>query len=91
MRHDLMGRIYHTLLRHKKYLGTYYTSVASATLLLKLALDIKRWERNWADLKALREFRIADLACGTGTLLMAAQQAVTGQLRAARGGRRMRA
>jgi hypothetical protein len=37
LRHDLMGRIYHWLLHHAKYLGTYYTSVSSATLLLKLA------------------------------------------------------
>lgn len=26
LRHDLMGRIYHWLLHHAKYLGTYYTS-----------------------------------------------------------------
>ena len=39
--HDLMGRIYHWLLHHAKYLGTYYTSVSAATLLLKVALDLK--------------------------------------------------
>ena len=38
-RHDLMGRIYHWLLHHAKYLGTYYTSVSSATLLLKTVPD----------------------------------------------------
>jgi len=38
LRHDLMGRIYHLLLLEAKYLGTYYTSVPAATLLLKLAL-----------------------------------------------------
>ena len=37
LRHDLMGRIYHWLLHDAKYLGTYYTSVPAATLLLKLA------------------------------------------------------
>lgn len=77
LRHDLMGRIYHTLLRHKKYLGTYYTSVASASLLLKLALDTRRWNIAWNDASALKNFRVADLACGTGTLLMAVQQAIT--------------
>lgn len=40
LRHDLMGRIYHWLLQHAKYLGTYYTSVPAATLLLKVALDL---------------------------------------------------
>jgi hypothetical protein len=78
LRHDLMGRIYHLLLLEAKYLGTYYTSVPAATLLLKLALSIDRWpERDWADHPILKQFRIADLACGTGTLLMAASQALT--------------
>ena len=38
LRHDLMGRVYHRLLAEAKYLGTYYTSIPAATLLLKLAL-----------------------------------------------------
>lgn len=77
LRHDLMGRIYHYLLLEAKYLGTYYTSVPSATLLLKLTLDVDRWKTDWTRPEAVREFRIADLACGTGTLLMAASQAIT--------------
>ncbi|MEK6324319.1 MAG: hypothetical protein AABN33_21990 [Acidobacteriota bacterium] len=77
LRHDLMGRVYHRLLQEAKYLGTFYTSVPSATLLLKLTLDPSRWNIDWKDLKAMQEFRGADLACGTGTLLMAAQQAIT--------------
>src|SRR5947209_19740888 len=44
LRHDLMGRIYHWLLHQAKYLGTYYTSVPAATLLLKLALAADRWD-----------------------------------------------
>ena len=77
LRHDLMGRVYHTLLSEAKYLGTYYTSVPAATLLLKLALDSRRFPYDWHDLEALRGLRIADLACGTGTLLMAAAETVT--------------
>jgi len=38
LRHDLMGRIYHFLLHEAKFLGTYYTSVPAATMLMKLAL-----------------------------------------------------
>ncbi len=76
LRHDLMGRVYHWLLYYAKYLGTYYTSVSSATLLLKLALSAK-WDRDFGDPMQLSEFKIADLACGTGTLLMAAAQAVS--------------
>lgn len=77
LRHDLMGRVYHQLLAEAKYLGTYYTSVPAATLLLKLALDPTRWPLDWADLGQLSFLRIGDLACGTGTLLMAAAEAIT--------------
>ncbi|HAO20528.1 MAG TPA: hypothetical protein DCQ37_08715, partial [Desulfobacteraceae bacterium] len=77
LRHDLMGRIYHWLLYHSKYLGTYYTATSSATLLLKLVFA-KEWEgRDFGSLKKLSDFVVADLACGTGTLLMAAAQAIT--------------
>jgi hypothetical protein len=41
-RHDLMGRVYHTLLADRKFLTTYYTSVPAATMLLKLALHHER-------------------------------------------------
>ena len=74
LRHDLMGRIYHWLLHEAKYLGTYYTSVPAATLLLKLTLAAE-WSRDFGDPAALAGFKVADLACGTGTLLMAAAQA----------------
>lgn len=76
LRHDLMGRIYHWLLHYAKYLGTYYTSVSAATLLLKLALDAD-WKQDFGSARELADFKVADLACGTGTLLMAAAQALT--------------
>lgn len=76
LRHDLMGRVYHYLLE-AKYLGTFYTSVPAATLLLKLALSPTRWKIDWTDTETIRRFLVADLACGTGTLLMAASQAIT--------------
>jgi hypothetical protein len=70
LRHDLMGRVYHRLLSEAKYLGTYYTSIPAATLLLKLALRADG-RADWRDLKQLEQLRVADLSCGTGTLLMA--------------------
>jgi hypothetical protein len=89
LRHDLMGRIYHWLLHYAKYLGTYYTAVPSATLLLKLAMAAN-WQRpksdsasakgepiNFGNPVDLAGFKVADLACGTGTLLMAAAQALS--------------
>lgn len=76
LRHDLMGRIYHCLLQHAKYLGTFYTSVSAATLLLKVAMD-SEWSVDFGAPRELADFKVADLACGTGTLLMAASQALT--------------
>jgi len=76
LRHDLMGRIYHWLLHHAKYLGTYYTAVSSATLLLKLVFGLP-WEHDFGDPVHLANFKAADMACGTGTLLMAAAQALS--------------
>ena len=76
LRHDLAGRIYHRLLKEAKYLGAYYTAIPSAALLLKLALRPDRYSVDWADARALSQMRIADLACGTGTLLMAAADVV---------------
>jgi hypothetical protein len=77
LRHDLMGRVYHYLLLEAKYLGTFYTSVPAATLLLKLALSSSSWAVDWSEAEAVGALKIGDLACGTGTLLMAASQAIT--------------
>jgi hypothetical protein len=76
LRHDLMGRIYHWLLHDAKYLGTYYTSVSAATLLLKIVFDLE-WPVDFGNARELADFKVADLACGTGTLLMATAQALT--------------
>jgi len=76
LRHDLMGRIYHRLLLDAKYLGTYYTSVPAATVLLKLALDPEHWPEDQFGQSHVADLRIGDLACGTGTLLMAASEVI---------------
>lgn len=76
LRHDLMGRVYHRLLKDAKYLGTYYTSVPAATLLLKLVFQAMGSSYDFSQLDKVQTFRIADLACGTGTLVMAAAQAL---------------
>ncbi|GEM_PF-179651 len=75
LRHDLMGRIYHWLLHEAKYLGTFYTAVPTATLLLKLAIGLDK-QRDFGDLETLKNYRVTDLTCGTGTLLMAAADAL---------------
>lgn len=76
LRHDLMGRIYHRLLVDAKFLGACYTTVPAATILLKLALEPDHSPLDWSDIEAIRRLRIADLACGTGTLLKSSLQAV---------------
>ncbi len=76
LRHDLMGRVYHRLLADAKYLGTYYTSIPAASLLLKLTLDRGSFKMNWEEIEEIQSLRIADLSCGTGTLLMAAADAI---------------
>ena len=75
LRHDLMGRIYHWLLHEAKYLGTFYTAVSTATLLLKLAIALDK-NHDFGDLATLKNYRVTDLTCGTGTLLMAAADAL---------------
>lgn len=70
---DLMGRIYHELLTDAKSLGAFYTSIPSATLMAALALDRNDWrDTNWANADSVGKLRIADPACGSGTLLAAA-------------------
>ncbi|MCY3569579.1 MAG: hypothetical protein OXH38_13200 [Chloroflexi bacterium] len=69
--HDLSGRLFHTLLSDAKFTGAYYTSVPAATMLARLVFE--GWPANvdWADHEFPGSLTVADLACGTGTLLMA--------------------
>ena len=69
--HDLSGRLFHTLLSDAKFTGAYYTSVPAAALLARLVFE--DWPPNvdWADHEFPASLSVADLACGTGTLLMA--------------------
>jgi len=70
---DLMGRIYHQLLADAKTLGAFYTTIPAATMMAGLALHADDWRGvNWASAKSVGKLRIADPACGSGTLLAAA-------------------
>ncbi len=74
MRHDLLGRIFHTVLDTARYDGSFYTSTAGATLLAALAIGEGMCD--WSDPEAIAQLRITDPACGTGTLLMAAAERI---------------
>ena len=64
------------LLEEAKYLGAYYTSIPAATLLLKLAIQTGANGGESSVSSGIPDTRVADLACGTGTLLMAAADAL---------------
>lgn len=75
--HDLTGIVFQRLIADRKFLATYYTRPAAASLLSTLALPL--FQRppggetppgfEWDDLEAVSRLRVGDFACGTGTLL----------------------
>ena len=85
--HDLTGAVFQRLIADRKFLAAYYTTPAAAALLAGLALDSEKAPSGvaWSDPAAVRAIRIADFACGTGTLLSTVYQRV-GQLHELWGG-----
>lgn len=81
--HDMSGRMFQRLILDRKFLATFYTLPTSASLLAELAVD--RLPCEWSRTNEIKRLRIADLACGTGTLISAAYQAVLGRHRRAGG------
>ena len=74
LRFDHAGALYHRLLASARFDGSFYTNNVSAVLLARLALDDGFVD--WADADAVANLKIIDPACGTGTLLMGAMQAI---------------
>ncbi|MFU8797050.1 MAG: hypothetical protein ACNA7X_07195 [Dehalococcoidia bacterium] len=85
--HDLTGAVFQRLIADRQFLAAYYTNPASAALLVGLAIDKDRTPGNgsWSRDSEVISLRIADFACGTGTLLSAAYRRVS-QLHEASGG-----
>ncbi|MDE0103797.1 MAG: hypothetical protein OXN89_15595 [Bryobacterales bacterium] len=77
--HDMSGRMFQRLIVDRKFLATFYTLPSSAALLGELA--VSRLRCDWREPASIAKLRIADLACGTGTLISAAYQAVLGRHR----------
>ena len=69
--HDLSGRLFHTLLTDAKFTGAYYTSIPAATLLARLVFHNWPADVDWSEHEFPASLNVADIACGTGTLLMA--------------------
>ncbi len=80
---DLSGRMFQRLIVDRKFLATFYTLPNSAALLAELS--VPELDVDWGDEAAVRRLRIGDLACGTGTLLLAAYQGVLSRHRHAGG------
>ena len=74
--HDLTGIVFQRLIADRKFLATFYTKPAAASLLAGLAMPADRppGGADWGDGETLAAVQIGDFACGTGTLLSAAYQ-----------------
>ena len=81
--HDLTGRMFQRLIQDRKFLATFYTRPEAATLLAELAVGML--DVDWGDPEAITRVRVGDLACGTGTLLLAAYHALIARCRRAGG------
>ena len=78
---DMAGQMFGQLISDRKFLATFYTRPSSAVLLAELA--VSRMETDFGDEKQLLESKVADLACGTGTLLAAAYSRILSSMRRA--------
>ena len=79
--HDLSGRMFQRLIADRKFLATFYTLPTSAALLGELAVSRLNAVTDWSNPDALTRLQVADLACGTGTLLSAAYRALASRHR----------
>lgn len=85
--HDLTGAVFQKLIADRKFLAAFYTTPASAALLVGLAIAPEHTPAggSWPKTTEVKALRIADFACGTGTLISTAYQRV-GQLHELAGG-----
>ena len=72
---DFAGELFPKLLDDREEVAAHYTLPATAELLAALAAERVALP-DWSDAEAVSSLRIADMACGTGSLLRAAYQNV---------------
>ena len=76
--HDLTGTVFQKLISDRKFLAAFYTTPASAALLVGLAVnEDSLLSGDWSNPDAVASLRIADFTCGTGTLLTTAYQRIS--------------
>lgn len=77
--HDLTGAVFQRLIVDRKFLAAFYTTPASAALLVGLAITPDQLPSGgqWSSAKDVTALHVADFACGTGTLLSTAYQRIS--------------
>ena len=70
---DVAGTVFQRLIADRKTLKTYYTTPEATTLLAHLAIPENR---DWGNPETLTNYHIADYACGSGGIMLAAYQRV---------------
>ena len=68
--HDVVGITFCNAIEAAKQEGAMYTTLPAATLLTHLLFH--KSKINWKNLEEIKQLRIVDFACGSGTLLIAA-------------------
>ena len=70
---DIAGTVFQRLIADRKTLKTYYTTPEATTLLAHLAIPDNL---DWANPETLREYKVADYACGSGGIMLSAYQRI---------------
>ena len=86
LRQDFIGHIYHKItgdIATRKGYATYYTKSSIALFLTTLTLDLPNnsWRFDWSNFEAIKDFKICDFACGSGTLLSAMYMTILARYR----------
>ena len=79
--YDHAGPLYHRILDKAASQGAFYTKNLSAMLLARLAISGDMID--WNNTKQIKQLRIIDPCCGTGTLLMAVLNTIKARANAA--------
>ena len=84
---EYAGELFSRVLGNQASDGAFFTRQPAARLLAELTLDATE-EILWAERKTWRDLKMADLACGSGTLLNAYLESVKDRIRKAGGDER---
>ena len=77
--HDVLGTTFCNAIKDAKEEGAKYTTLPAATLLTHLMFH--KAKINWKDVEKVKQLRIVDFACGSGTLLVACANYILQKLR----------